>query len=205
MYLVLDTETTGLIRKQGGYFSPFCEYTDISAYDEARILSIGWELLDKEYNVINSQYYVIYPENFQIPKVSIMIHGITHEICEKEGVSFDAMIQQFDLVLDQCRLLIAHNVEFDANVIKSELFRRNFKEILEKMNNKPTYCTMKHGQRSLHQQRYPKLCFLYKHLYNEELANAHNALQDAIHCRKCFVKLHSDWATAQEVQRTDRA
>lgn len=192
MYLILDTETTGLIRKQGGYFSPFCKYTDTTAYDEARILSIGWELLDKEYNVINSQYYVIRLENFDIPEASIKIHGITPEICEKDGVSFDAMIQQFSLVLDQCRLLIAHNVEFDANVIKSELFRRSYTDILEKMNNKPTFCTMKHGQRCLHQQRYPKLSFLYKSLYNEELTDAHNALQDAIHCRKCFVKLHSD-------------
>jgi len=98
-------------------------YRDLQAFDEARLVSIAWVLEAADGSKINRSY-LIRPEGFEIPAVATGIHGITTEMALANGVDFATMAVQLDEDLADTELLVAHNVEFDKAILKSELFRR---------------------------------------------------------------------------------
>jgi DNA polymerase III epsilon subunit-like protein len=55
--------------------------------------------------------------------------------------------------------------------------------------DKNRICTMKYGRIASRMSKNPKLSELYKHFYNEEMENAHDATFDTLYCYKCLVEL----------------
>lgn len=189
MRLIFDLETTGLPARAYGTRCLY-PYRFTQKYDRARVVSMAWTLSDEDGLAVDPKVFVVVPESFDIPEESSRIHGITHAQAVAEGVSFDAVMEAFAKDLAQCSLLVSHNIEFDANVLKSELARRSHEDIVAAMERVPTYCTMLHGQERMGVRKYPKLSELFAYLYpGEQLQHAHDAMYDVLHCLACYNKL----------------
>jgi len=107
--LFFDTETTGLPKKRG-----------VSALDDSSVwpdlVSISWQLYDDR-EMVRKESHIIKPEGFKIPDESVRFHGITTELAEVHGKPLNEILIQFaeDVILSD--RIVAHNLEFDKNVI----------------------------------------------------------------------------------------
>jgi DNA polymerase III epsilon subunit-like protein len=107
--LFFDTETTGLPKKRG-----------VSALDDSSVwpdlVSISWQLYDDR-ELLRKESHIIKPEGFKIPDESVKFHGITTEFAEVHGKPLNEILIQFaeDVILSD--RIVAHNLEFDKNVI----------------------------------------------------------------------------------------
>ena len=189
--IIFDTETTGLPNYNRRGIKP--DYINTAMYSTCRLVSISWIVADDPSPV----YYIVKPESGTISTPeSIAIHGITHEIAMERGVPFETIVDHLFIdinrtlaMFDPVRL-VAHNLDFDFNVLCSELYRRNMLERLVELKPLKKFCTMLEGQKIMGVSKWPKLAELYRYLNNgEEITNAHNAMYDTIHCYKCYKKL----------------
>ena len=78
MYIIFDTETTGLPRN---WKAPMSD-TD----NWPRVVQIAWQLHDDMGRLIESKDYLIRPEGYNIPYDSEQIHGISTQLAEEQGV-----------------------------------------------------------------------------------------------------------------------
>ena len=199
--LVFDTETTGLPLKMYGKFKDPKEFI---YYNNARIVQIAFLIIDdskigdnqshtQEDNkltdcmIIQKYSTLIKPDNFTITNSNI--HGITTERAEKEGIPFQDFLAIFETFLETVSTIIAHNLEFDKNILLSECYRYSKTEIASKIIDKSAYCTMLEGQKKLKVPKYPKLSELYTCFYFKEWNQIHDALDDCIKCYECYIKL----------------
>ena len=79
MYLIFDTETTGLPKN---WNAPI---TDSDNWPRA--IQIAWQLHDDMGNMIDHQDYLIRPDGFDIPYDAERIHGNFHRIGKTGWVS----------------------------------------------------------------------------------------------------------------------
>ena len=146
MYLIFDTETTGLPKD---FTKPI---SDFDNWSFARCVQIGWQLHDKYGKLIDVGNDIIKPDDFDIPQISVKIHGITNEKANKCGISIKDSLEKFTSALKQAVFLIGHNVKFDINVIGSEYYRiqndsplTDFK-IIDTMKTTVDYCELRVGK-----------------------------------------------------------
>ncbi len=193
--LIFDTETTGLPITQG--FNKYYSYTDLEKYNSSRLLSICWKLYEND-KLINSNYFIIKPEEFKIDNNSYAckINGITHEIALSKGVSIHDIFEKLKSDFLDCNTIVAHNINFDKHILLSELHRYNRDDIITLFLSKRLYCTMLKGTdianikyKNSNKNKFPKLIELYKFFFNEEFQNAHNAEADVEACAKCYFKM----------------
>ena len=188
--LVIDTETTGLPKKpwmggrqniQGDY-----DFENLEDFDSARMLSISWILLDGDYRIVERSTHYVLPDNFDVPAESTQIHGLTLDYLEKHGKPVLEVLGFLQDVIEEHSVaeIIAHNVEFDCNVILSELFRYSCPttaSMLENFKHKLVwFCTMKRAWQMLGFR--PSLANAYKHFCKAEITHAHDAAYDCLHC-----------------------
>lgn len=188
MDICLDCETTGLPIYSGGTRRTFPKYTDLSKYDTSRLVSISW-IVSQNGTLVQQAYYVIKPDDFLVTPESTAIHGISHEEAVKTGTSITNVFNELKKAILQCKNIVAHNIEFDINIIRSELCRYDYNDVIDQINKIHHICTMKKGRELMKMKRFPKLGALYKHLYDEDMVNAHNAMYDTYYCHKCYVKM----------------
>ena len=87
MYLIFDTETTGLPRD---YSAPITQLDNWP-----RLVQLAWQLHDHTGALQSSGNYIIRPEGFTIPFNSEQIHGISTERALKEGVDLKEVLVDF--------------------------------------------------------------------------------------------------------------
>mgnify|MGYP000580039483 CR=1 FL=1 len=73
MYLIFDTETTGLPKN---WRAPISD-----TENWPRCVQLAWQVHDEIGNLIESKSYIIKPDNFDIPYESEKIHGISTLLC----------------------------------------------------------------------------------------------------------------------------
>jgi len=183
--IVLDIETTGLPKKVSGVYS---DPTDLTLYDSSRIVELGYYIIDKNNVKIKEVEYLIKPENFVIPDDVVKVHGISQEMAMTKGISFKHVIAilYLDLINYDCTTFIAHNVEFDKNIILSECYRLNYLPIIDKLKSMNNFCTMKDNKIF---NKWPKLGVLYEELFNKPIIVDHRSLSDVDICYKCYCEL----------------
>ena len=83
---------------------------------------------------------------------------------------------------------MAHNISFDISVMMAEFLRAS---INTSFLDWPQICTMKSSIDfcDLPNKKFPRLAELYRQLFNEDFANAHDALADVLACARCFFEL----------------
>lgn len=187
-YIVLDTETTGLPRDRS---NPPVE-KNLHIYDTARILQLSWAVYDINGKLIKIEDYLIKPCGYQV--ASTEIHGITEEMAQN-GYMFKSVMNKFCQDLKNIQAIIAHNINFDDNVLKSEMIRYDLYILLNEYNKIKKICSMKKCKNIVKvigksgKIKYPRQCELYKCVIGEEMMNAHNSKYDVINLGKVITKL----------------
>jgi len=115
MFLIFDTETTGLPKD---FSAPI---SDVENWP--RCIQLAWQLHDFNGDLIEIKNYIIYPEGFSIPYNSQKIHGISTERAKIEGHPIKTVLGEFNKALSKSQYIVGHNISFDVNIIFSEFFR----------------------------------------------------------------------------------
>ena len=97
MYLIFDTETTGLPRN---FKAPI---TDTDNWP--RCIQIAWQLHDALGNLIEHRDFLLQPEGFNIPFDAERIHGISTELAQDQGIPLEKGLALFNEVLSDAELL----------------------------------------------------------------------------------------------------
>jgi DNA polymerase III epsilon subunit-like protein len=162
---IFDTETTGLpVNKSiAGWRAP---------NNWPHLVSISWAILDGDTNKVEKKVsYIIYPHDWVIPKEASDIHRITQEIALERGYYLENVMEEF--LSEKYDVLVAHNMDFDRNVLFSTLrWDMNRKECNVFGN---VFCTMAFSRNlckipSEYYDGYkaPKLSELYRYVFGRE-------------------------------------
>lgn len=187
--LIFDTETTGLPKSR----TPAIEKPD----NWPHIVSISWVILDNN-TITKQREYIVKPEKWVIPDESINIHGITNEIASAKGHPLQSVMSEF--LAEQCDLMVAHNMDFDYNVIMNAIkwdLGFDFKGFTV-----PVRCTMQLSKNQCKllgrfgSYKVPKLKELYEFIFKRKPneSKLHGSLYDTIILAECIQ--HCSWLQA---------
>ena len=137
--------------------------------------------------------HLIKPEGFVIARGAFQLHGISTEHATAHGVPLRPVLDRFRSAVEQAKVIVAHNANFDSNVVGAEFIRAGLGNAFE---HRPLRCTMKEstnfcrlpGNRGY---KWPSLGELHKILFGEPFASAHDAAADCLACMRCFFALKS--------------
>lgn len=183
--LFFDTETTGFRSPQ---FTP-------------EIVQIGAILQDTETRQVFTEINLLVQPFREIPRDATTIHGITTNVARKFGVSSDSVKSVFLEMLRCTDILVAHNIDFDLDMLRTWYY--SFLD--EELEDKVLFDTMheltpimklpKTGENYYHDDKYPewkapKLKEAYKHYFGKEFENQHDAMADVRACRDVYFAMH---------------
>lgn len=202
--LVFDTETTGLLPKN---YKEITLNTSIFYKKTGRewhtlfpyIVQCSWIVYDTSTNTLDTiqDHIIRLPQGVRIPKESSNVHGITDDIMEKDGESITEVLQLFIESLHSVDKIVAHNIDFDATMLRVEFARNGIMNHMS-LFQKKMYCTMKNtidycalertsaytGKKYF---KYPQLNELHHKMFGYMLNNLHNSLYDVIVCLRCYM------------------
>jgi DNA polymerase III epsilon subunit-like protein len=183
MYLVFDCETTGLPKDR----SASIRDTD----NWPRVIQLAWALYDETMIEVETAACLIRPEGFVIPDDVQHIHNITTERALSEGKDLAETLMTFASAAAKSKVLIAHNLDFDVNVISAEYLRSGFEL---PFGGKKQICTMRKsvefcGIAGKRGYKWPKLSQLHQKLFRSDFDEAHDAKADVAACARCFFAL----------------
>jgi len=185
MFLVFDTETTGLPQNFNAPLSDSGNWP--------RMVQIAWQLHDEEGNLVENQDYIIKPEGYDIPFNASRIHGITTKLANEEGRDLYEVLLEFNEVLKKTKFGVGQNVEFDYNIVGAEFFRKNIENNLQELPKADTmhlatdFCALGGGKSGRFKP--PKLEEIYEKLYGHKFDEAHNAAADVNATAQVFFEL----------------
>ena len=123
MFLIFDTETTGLPKRWGA------PLTDSENWP--RCIQIAWQIHDKKGALVSHKNFLIQPDDFTIPFDSEQVHGISTALASAKGVSLEEVLSEFQTALKEVRYIVGHNVSFDRNIMGAEFLRADLSDPLE--------------------------------------------------------------------------
>ncbi|OEK09759.1 DNA polymerase III subunit alpha [Flavivirga aquatica] len=186
MYLIFDTETTGLPKR---WDAPI---TDTDNWP--RCIQIAWQLHDAMGNCIESQDYLVQPEGFNIPYDAEKIHGISTELAQEMGVPLAEVLEKFNIALSKTKFVVGQNVKFDLNIMGAEFVREAVENPLQELpvldtctEHTASLCQIPGGRGG--KFKLPTLTELHEFLFNQPFAEAHNATADVEATTRCFFEL----------------
>tara|TARA_R110001592_G_scaffold237306_13_gene496455 strand:+ start:30306 stop:34580 length:4275 start_codon:yes stop_codon:yes gene_type:complete len=185
MYLIFDTETTGLAQN----YKASIQDTD----NWPRMVQLAWQLHDFDGKLVNRGNFIVKPDGYDIPFASQKIHGISTAIAEEKGIPIKEVLDKFHEDLAKAEYIIGHNIEFDINVVGCECFRYDYDAIVTKKKSLDTmllateYCALPGGRGGSF--KWPNLDQLHVKLFGESFDAAHDAAYDVHATSKCFFGL----------------
>ncbi|UOE39889.1 DNA polymerase III subunit alpha [Chryseobacterium suipulveris] len=185
MFLIFDTETTGLPKN---FNAPLSD-----SENWPRMVQIAWQLHDKDGNLLENQDYIIKPEGYDIPFNAARIHGISTKIAMEEGRDLAEVLEEFREVLKKVQVVVGHNIDFDYKIVGAEFFRKEIENTLEAIPTADTmelgteFCQLPGGKGGKYKS--PKLEELYQKLYGEKFDEAHNAAADVNATAQIFFEM----------------
>lgn len=202
MFIIFDTETTGLPLN---WNAPI---TDLNNWP--RVIQISWAVYDIEFNLVNEQTLLIKPDNWFIKdlpywenlgftKEQVLAdknkkfwteNGYTNEENEKHGKPMPEVLQMFINDLQNCVYMVAHNIDYDFNVLGAEFLRYGLKSNKKLLK----ICTMKSTTNFVkapnsyrrNEYKWPTLTELHTKLFNKGFDGAHDAGADVKACASCL-------------------
>lgn len=184
--MFFDTETTGLPKNYKASFK--------DADNWPRIIQFAYQIANSETKEVTKEVSVlIKPDGWVIPDGKFWIdNGFSTEKNNIDGLPLTNVLSEFINDLQDCNLLVAHNMNYDLPITSCEMFRYGFRS--EKKIDK--FCTMnastsicKIPSPNGRGFKWPKLEELYKHLFKKDFSGAHQAENDVTACRECFFEL----------------
>jgi len=189
MYLVFDTETTGLPLWKEPSDHP----------DQPHVLDIAWTLYGADFAEIERFDAIINPgDGVVIPDEVAALHGITTERARDEGIAPANVFATFEEVLHTVEIVVGHNVSFDIRLMRI-MGARLTGEKWE--NTRPTFCTMRSSTshcrilkakpRFETDWKWPSLTEAVRHYFDEDHSGAHRARPDCDAAARIFFHLKS--------------
>jgi DNA polymerase-3 subunit alpha len=186
MFLIFDTETTGLPKQWNAPIT--------NTENWPRCVQIAWQLHDDMGRCLEHQDYLIRPDGFNVPYDAEKIHGISTELASEQGVSLLEVLELFNIALSKAKFVVGQNVSFDLNIMGCEFHRLN---LVSNLNQLPVLDTCTEKTAMMCQIpggrggkfKLPTLTELHKFLFNKPFGEAHNATADVEATTRCFLEL----------------
>lgn len=186
MYLIYDTETTGLPKR---WDAPISD-TD----NWPRCIQIAWQLHDAFGNCLEHQDYLVQPEGFNIPYDAEKIHGISTELAQEKGIPLNEVLEKFKEALNKTKFIVGQNVKFDLNIMGCEFVRADIANKLQELpvldtctEHTAALCKLPGGRYG--KFKLPTLTELHEYLFSKPFKEAHNATADVEATTRCFFEL----------------
>jgi DNA polymerase-3 subunit epsilon len=179
--LIFDTETTGMVQ--------FRKPPEDSTQPD--LIQLGMLLVDTVDWKPRARHSLLVqlPEGARIEPAAFDAHGISEEECARFGVVPAVACSLFNQVCLQADIIVAHNLAFDASIMKTALHRIGNKP--HRMDGRQQVCTKEASTDVLklpgkYGYKWPTLAEAYKHYTGSELEGAHDALVDTEACLDVF-------------------
>ena len=116
--ITFDTETTGLPKIK--------MITEKTLHLWPHIVQFSYVIYDNETNTVlkTVDHIVKVPDSVVITEENSNIHGITDTMSKTSGVDIKDVLTEFMEDYNNADIIVAHNMEFDFNIIKVELMRQ---------------------------------------------------------------------------------
>jgi len=185
MYTFFDTETNGLPKDY--------KASMFNVDNWPRVIQLGWIFLSEDLKTKSENKFFIKPDGWVVPKEDFWTNkGYNTARCEAEGMPMKMVLEMLVKDINRSKYMIAHNVDFDYNVLGAEMIR--YKARATAKTDK--ICTMKIGTDICQipgqygkSFKWPKLEELHKHLFGMDFIGAHDALSDCQATMACFLKM----------------
>ena len=176
IYVAFDTETTGLPPKDELHWPQLWPH----------IVQFSFIVFNTDdQSVVEHDYILRVP----VEVTNSEFHGITKTMSDA-GQDFKFVFDIFSEILKTCDVLVAHNLDFDLSMLRTECQRNNLTLVLP-----DTFCTMKKSVHLCKLQtkwgyKWPTLAEMYMHFFQTTPIKLHNALTDSRVCLRCFLKMN---------------
>ena len=182
MYLIFDTETTGL---------PHNKTAPVEDLDNwPRLVQLAWQLHDANGKLVSQGNHIVRPDGFTIPFNAEKIHGISTERALQVGDDLNEVLSHFTEDLNKAKVLVGHNIEFDNKIIGAEYLRTEQQNLLDHFPNIDTAEETKEFTQLAGgiggRLKSPKLIELYEKLFGEGFGDAHDAAYDVDATARAF-------------------
>jgi len=180
MFLIFDTETTGFPSKTLAPSHP----------GQARLMQLAWLLLDDEFEEVACYNSLVrFPDTTVLSTGAEKAHGISRDDCKKYGFYTQSVIELFTEAQSLAKLVVAHNIAFDSQLIDIELIdlRKGLPSEIQWHDTSRYFCTMQAmtpicqlpGGKFGSQYKWPKLIEAYRYVTGgKDFEGAHDALAD---------------------------
>jgi len=185
MYLIYDTETTGLPKN---FSAPISD-----SENWPRLVQIAWQLHDDMGELIEVKNFIVRPVDFTIPYNAEKIHGISTKRALEQGVDLAFVLEEFNKAVAQSQYIVGHNIIFDINIMGAEFYRTQMETSLmdeksiDTKNEGTDFCAIPGGRGG--KFKWPTLTELHIKLFKEGFSEAHNASADVEATTRCFLEL----------------
>ena len=185
MYLIYDTETTGLPKN---FSAPISD-----SENWPRLVQIAWQLHDDMGELIEVKNFIVRPEGFSIPYNAEKIHGISTKIAHDQGLDLAIVLEEFNKAVSKSEYIVGHNIIFDINIIGAEFYRAQMEtslmeeKYIDTKNEGTDFCAIPGGRGGKY--KWPTLTELHVKLFKEGFSYAHNASADVEATTRCFLEL----------------
>lgn len=187
-YLVFDTETTGMVQWKAPDIDP----------RQPKLVQFGGILFDTEDSEIAVIKTLVQPLAPIEPKAE-ETHGISYEMAMDMGVSNNNLVELFYDLLDIADVAVAHNMAFDAKVMKHAA--HNAKIDGDIFSGTELRCTKEATTKILRipnpkirgQYKWPSLQECASYFFNEEIDGAHDAMVDVRMCARVYQNLKNNF------------
>ena len=186
MFLVFDTETTGLPKNDKAPLTDFDNWP--------RLVQLAWQLHDDKGRLVENYNLLVKPEGFVIPIDAKMVHGISTEHATKYGLPLHEVLDTFLKSAEKAKYFVGHNIDFDLCIVGCELLRdRNENPLLawprvDTCTEKTAeFCKLPGGKGG--KFKLPRLNEIHEILFGSKFDSAHNASADVQATARVFLEL----------------
>ncbi len=184
MYLVFDCSA---VDKPKDWKAPYSD-----TFNWPRLVHLSWIVLDADLRPLYDYDSIVRPEGYVFDENIQKKCKIDIEDFDQKKSDLEGILKQFSESVNDVQYLIAHNLNFNENVLAAEYIRKG---IPIKMFEKERMCLMQEGTyycklpSKTGGYKWPSLLELHSVLFNKGYAPASNARADVIAASRCFIKL----------------
>ena len=186
MFLVFDTETTGLPKN---YNAPLTDFDNWP-----RMVQLAWQVHDNKGRFVENHNYIIQPEGFEIPIDAKMVHHISTKYATEHGKPLDEVLDIFLQSASKVTHFVGHNIDFDLCILGCEFLRKkgenplpNWRKVDTCTEKTAEFCQLPGGKGG--KFKLPRLEEFHQILFGEKFGDAHNAAADVEATARVFLEL----------------
>lgn len=178
--IITDTETTGL----PDFKSPS------DGADQPHVVQLACKLVNIEAKKeLASMNLTSFPSGWVIPPETTEIHGISNHLASQIGIQEGRIIESFLALAGKADVFIAHNVNFDARILRIAIMRTMGRATADEFKKMPKFCTCNKSRPLLPKGERATLGNVLRIFTGEGQSKAHDAWGDVIDCEKIFFEL----------------